>query len=321
MYSTNNMRELIESAMTEHDNTGLVHELIFDKAIALLDTMLSNPDISLNPDLDPDPNSWMLNELVMYVLMQLQGGTWRNDVAYRWLDRIVCERVNTWIADSHTEHDSDSDSENEEETEEIPIFPVETESEQEIYDFLPNLLGRDVLELALYAPCDRAVKLLPGARTSHNTQVTSSSGTNATIIPIDLPYVLQAFASPEVYHRVQQFWMRAEGTAGLAEILAFHDDLMVIAVEKVIPIADMIPSPLPDNIDLIYAQISQTIYDLGHKGLVHGDPRLDNIGWSETKSRYLLFDYDGGKIAATHEQTSEDLRALEISISYHVDEV
>lgn len=181
------------------------------------------------------------------------------------------------------------------------------------------MLGHDVLESALHSPCQRALSLLPGERTAENTHVTSSSGTNATVIPAELPCVLQAFCSPDVYCRVSEFWRQAKGTPGLADIIWTNDDLLIIAVEKVMPLSDMDPCPIPGDIDRIYEQVSQTIRDLADKNLAHGDPRLDNLGWSETKSRYLLYDYDSAKIAATSDHVSADVSALSASIQHWVD--
>lgn len=233
-----------------------------------------------------------------------------------WLESADARRIDAELEQEDVDEnafDSDSDSEGDSE-EDITVDKAEID---QVAD--DNMLGHDVLESALHTPCQRALDLLPGERTAENTRVTSSSGTNATLIPAELPYVLQAYRSPEVYFRIHKFWERAKGTPGLAEILWFRDDLQIIAVEKVEPLSAVPGADWLSNIDEIHEQVSRTIRALGDKSLAHGDTRMDNIGWSNTKSRYLLYDYDSAKTDATPEQVSADVLALGTSIEYHVD--
>ncbi len=152
--------------------------------------------------------------------------------------------------------------------------------------------------------------LLPGTRTSDNTVVTSSSGNSVTVIPLELPYVLQAFCYRPTYLRIKDFWTHLCNhrlTEFVAPIYDFIDPICAIRVKKVRPISDF-DSPK------MHSDIREAIYALGEASLCHGDVRLDNIGYSE--SRYVLYDYDSVRVGADIHGVWKDLSMFEDSIRY-----
>lgn len=104
MTTNNNLREAIGALMEENDeHDGVVYDILMTKAESMIDTVLQDPSVAygfLEPGSIPNPDSWNLDELVAWALLQMQD-CWWNDVAYRWVERRLHERVNTWIADSH----------------------------------------------------------------------------------------------------------------------------------------------------------------------------------------------------------------------------
>jgi hypothetical protein len=179
------------------------------------------------------------------------------------------------------------------------------------------------VEMHLRHLVQRAIDILPGNRESTNTIITTSSGNSVTIIPLELDYVLQVFTGVSTYNRIKDFWTRvtsdSESDMNLAEIKEFYDDQIMIKVEKVLPLNNFtVTIDLNHhNLDGLVDDVTETLVALGRINVIHGDPRLDNIGWSNVRQTYVLYDYDSVKCNASITDICEDQRILEKSINYH----
>lgn len=92
------LQEVIGALMQDYnEHDGMVCGILMAEAESMLNAMLKDPSSAA---VNPCSDTWDLEELVAWALLQMQG-SWRNDVAYRWLSRKIRERVNTWIANSH----------------------------------------------------------------------------------------------------------------------------------------------------------------------------------------------------------------------------
>jgi tRNA A-37 threonylcarbamoyl transferase component Bud32 len=188
-------------------------------------------------------------------------------------------------------------------------------------DYINEAIEQHLKQLAI-----TALTSLSGHRTPENTIITTSGGLSVTVIPIELDYVMQSFISESVYNRIKAFWAqiiraRLNIRLNLAQILEFYDNSLMIKVQKVQPLNEYtttIPTMLlkHQRSDLM-DDIDETITALGRIKVVHGDPRLDNIGWSETDQKYVLFDYDNTLIGASYEQIDHDHRILQKSMDNH----
>ena len=56
---------------------------------------------------------------------------------------------------------------------------------------------------------------------------------------------------------------------------------------------------------------------LGEEGLLHGDPRLDNIGYDLDNTRYVLFDYDKAGTNPSVREIENNLDMFDRSMCFH----
>lgn len=89
----------------------------------------------------------------------------------------------------------------------------------------------------------------------------------------------------------------------------------IIVSHKLIPvIVDGIVNTSVIDFDKLWDNISSFVYLLNSLGYVHGDVRLDNIGYDVVSDRYVLFDFD-----KLHKSTtSNDIHTFEVSIKNHM---
>jgi hypothetical protein len=183
----------------------------------------------------------------------------------------------------------------------------------------------DILENYLCKPAIQAMNTIDyPICTPENTIVTSSSGQSVTIIPKEHDYVLQAFPSLERYKNIKNFWAKiadceSDVTKFLAPILDFYDEIQTIKVKKVAPLNNFgvninfnksAEGPIRD-------QIAEAIVMLGEEGLLHGDPRLDNIGYDLDNTRYVLFDYDKAGTNPSVREIENNLDMFDRSMCFH----
>lgn len=181
------------------------------------------------------------------------------------------------------------------------------------------------IEFYLIPLANKALQTLEDP-TPDNTIVTSSAGNTVTIIPKNEDYVLQVFRSPDRYRIVKSFWNRTaddcSARMGLAQILDFDDDKYMIKVQKVVPLNKFgvgISVDIGVDINKISSDISHTINHLGENGVIHGDTRLDNVGWY--KDRYVLYDFDSVKVDVSVTEIEHEHDVLQSSINFITQEV
>lgn len=183
----------------------------------------------------------------------------------------------------------------------------------------------DIIEDYLCQPAIKAMDTIDYPKcTPDNTIVTSSSGQSVTIIPKEHDYVLQAFPSLEKYKNIRDFWskvMKCESdvTKFMAPIIDFYDEIQTIKVKKVAPLNDFgVEVKVFKSIEnTIREHIAEAIVMLGEEGLLHGDTRLDNIGYNLDSARYVLFDYDKATTNPSIGDIESNLYMFDRSMCFH----
>lgn len=183
----------------------------------------------------------------------------------------------------------------------------------------------EMLEDYLCRPAIQAMDTINYPKcTPENTIVTSSSGQSVTVVPKEHDYVLQAFPSLERYQNIKNFWSKvneseSDVTKFLAPILDFYDEIQTIKVKKVAPLNNFgVNVKVNKSAEAsIRDQIAEAIVILGEEGLLHGDPRLDNIGYNLDSTRYVLFDYDKADTNPSVREIENNLEMFDRSMCFH----
>ena len=162
----------------------------------------------------------------------------------------------------------------------------------------------------------------PGRRTVKNTLVTCSGGLSVTLVPDDMPIVLQVFLE-DVYSKVKTFCQEVERLSleqYLARPVSYYDDEHAISFRKVIPLnqftADMEQTyqSARTKIEDISEDVGEALQALHQFELAHGDPSLDNIGYDTEARRFVLFDFDKSITRATDHEKSRDFHQFQTSM-------
>lgn len=101
---------------------------------------------------------------------------------------------------------------------------------------------------------------------------------------------------------------------GFVKSIDYLDQYQTIIFERVEPIVKWEDKNVSYNISLLINNMLRTCYDMKKFGITHNDLRLDNIGYSPIKNKYLVYDFETVNFNHKH---NTDLYTLFNSINFH----
>lgn len=157
--------------------------------------------------------------------------------------------------------------------------------------------------------------------TPSHYDVKSSCGMSIVIIPRDGFTVYQFYLSDATFEKIQTHLSLIQSIDGFVKIIDVYPDFNTIVYEKIEPIVHVEIGKISVkpfvNVEKLMNNVVQTLVDLKMKGACHRDLTLDNIGYSHTKDKYLVYDFETISVDDAECSKNRDLNTFLESIKFH----
>lgn len=157
--------------------------------------------------------------------------------------------------------------------------------------------------------------------TPESCDVKSSGGMSIVIIPRNGFTVYQFYLSDATFQKIQAHLSLIQSIDGFVKIIDVYPEFNTVEFEKVEPtihveIGKISVEPFV-SLEKLMNDVVQTLVDLKMKGACHRDLTLDNIGYSRTKDKYLVYDFETMSVDDGECGKNRDLHTFLESLKFH----
>lgn len=127
--------------------------------------------------------------------------------------------------------------------------------------------------------------------TSATCDVTCSSGRSIVFVPHTRDSVYQFYRTDQLFCSVLESIKACTGMQGIVQTLHVYPDLRTVQYEYLEPVCNPVRRTASVG-ETFEEDIQSVLTELKDRGLAHGDFRCDNIGYSPSRGRYVVYDLE-----------------------------